>query len=63
MSCWRCPECGYQYDEARGDPFEGLPPSTRWANLPEDHVCPGCAVRGRDDFERCEERGTTVAEA
>jgi rubredoxin len=57
VSCFRCPECGYQYDEARGDPFEGLEPGTRWLSLPEDHVCPGCAVRARDDFEVCDEPG------
>lgn len=61
MSCWRCPECGYQYDEARGDPHEGLLPGTRWARLPEDHVCPGCAVRARDDFERCDAAGPLPA--
>lgn len=62
MSCWRCPECGYQYDEARGDPHESLLPGTRWARLPEDHVCPGCAVRARDDFERCDAAGPLPAD-
>ena len=52
MSRYRCPECGYQYDEARGDPYEGLAPGTAWLDLPEDTACPGCAVRTRDDFER-----------
>ena len=57
MSVYRCPECGYQYDESRGDPYEGIQPGTTWLSLPEDTVCPGCAVRERDDFERWGEPG------
>ncbi len=50
MSIYQCPGCGFHYDEARGDPHEGLAPGTRWLSLPEDHACPGCALRLRDDF-------------
>lgn len=50
MRCYRCPECGYTYDEARGDPDEGYPPGTRLADLPGDFACPDCSVRFRDDF-------------
>ena len=28
---YRCPGCGYIYDEARGDPHEGFAPGTAWA--------------------------------
>ncbi|HRI18052.1 MAG TPA: rubredoxin [Burkholderiaceae bacterium] len=55
MSIYRCPGCGFQYDESRGDPHEGLRPGTRWSSLPQDTVCPGCAVRERDDFELLDE--------
>jgi rubredoxin len=48
---YRCPECGYQYDEACGDLHEGYPPGTRWADLPSNFCCPSCAVRDKSDFE------------
>ncbi len=51
MARFRCPECGYTYDEETGDEFEGYPAGTRFASLPEDFACPDCAVRFRDDFE------------
>ena len=51
MSRYRCPECGYQYDESIGDRHEGLAPGTLWRSLPQDEACPGCSVRLREDFE------------
>ena len=36
MSKWRCGSCDYVYDEAHGDPEEGIPPGTEWDALPED---------------------------
>lgn len=50
MSTWRCPECGWTYDEQEGDDFEGYRPGTPFAELPEDFVCPDCAVRNKSDF-------------
>ncbi len=50
MSRYQCPECGYCYDEAAGEPHEGLAPGTPWDELPADFICPDCAVRGKDDF-------------
>lgn len=50
MSRWVCPECGWVYDEAAGDSHEGYPPGTPWSALPDDFFCPGCAVRGKEDF-------------
>ena len=44
-----CDVCGYVYDEALGDPDNGIAPGTTWAELPEDFVCPLCGV-GKDDF-------------
>ena len=44
-----CDVCGYVYDEALGDPDNGIAPGTTWEELPEDCVCPLCGV-GKDDF-------------
>jgi rubredoxin len=50
MTRYRCPDCGYVYDEARGDPHEGYSPGTLFAELPDDFVCPDCVVRAKQDF-------------
>ncbi|MBN7796108.1 rubredoxin [Parahaliea mediterranea] len=55
MACFRCPGCGYTYDESQGDAHEGYPPGTPFEDLPEDFVCPDCAVREKGDFERARE--------
>ncbi|MDA0679834.1 MAG: rubredoxin [Proteobacteria bacterium] len=52
MSEFKCPECGYTYDEAVGDPHEGYSPGTRFENLPDDFACPDCSVRFKEDFEK-----------
>lgn len=44
-----CDVCGYVYDEAAGDPDNGIAPGTKWADLPEDWSCPLCGV-GNDEF-------------
>ena len=44
-----CEVCGLIYDEAAGDPDGGLPPGTRFADIPEDWACPICGV-GKGDF-------------
>ncbi len=54
MHRYRCPECGYVFDEQQGDDFEGYAPGTVFEDLPDDFTCPRCAVRGKDDFERLE---------
>jgi rubredoxin len=51
MSRYRCPECGYLYDEDTGDAFEGYAPGTPFDSLPDDFTCPGCSVRDKQDFE------------
>lgn len=43
-----CDACGYVYDEALGDPDSGLAPGTRFADIPEDWVCPLCGVTKAD---------------
>ena len=54
MSRWRCPGCGYTYDEQTGHPREGFPASTPWSEVPEDWACPDCGVREQVDFELLE---------
>jgi rubredoxin len=51
MTVFRCPECGYSYDESLGDDHEGYAAGTRFADLPDDFACPDCSVQFRDDFE------------
>ncbi|TDV15106.1 rubredoxin [Paraburkholderia caballeronis] len=46
---WVCVICGWVYDEAAGAPDDGLPPGTRWADVPDDWRCPLCDV-GKEDF-------------
>ena len=50
---WQCRTCGYLYDEAAGDPAEGLKPATRWADIPDDWVCPVCGA-AKQDFDMVE---------
>jgi rubredoxin len=45
-----CVVCGFVYDEAKGLPEDGLPPGTRFADIPQDWMCPDCGV-GKEDFE------------
>ena len=45
-----CNVCGYVYDEAKGDPDNGIAPGTKWEDVPEDYCCPVCGV-GKDSFE------------
>ena len=40
MKKYVCDLCGYIYDEAAGDPDNGVAPGTKWADVPEDWVCP-----------------------
>ncbi len=50
MTKYVCKICCYIYDPAEGDPDNGVAPGTAFADLPEDWVCPLCAV-GKDEFE------------
>ena len=50
---WQCILCGFVYDEAAGLPSQGIPPGTRWTDVPEDWVCPDCSAR-KADFEMVE---------
>ena len=44
-----CDVCGYVYDPAVGDPENVVAPGTPWEEVPEDWLCPLCAV-GKDQF-------------
>lgn len=50
LTQWQCGSCNFIYDEAQGWPAEGIPPGTRWADVPEDWRCPDCSS-SKDDFE------------
>jgi rubredoxin len=39
-----CSMCNYIYDEKRGEPHRGIKPGTRFEDLPDDYVCPVCAL-------------------
>jgi rubredoxin len=47
---WECAQCGYIYDESKGDPEEGFPPGTRWEDIPDDWECPDCGA-AKVDFD------------
>lgn len=44
-----CDVCGWEYDEAVGDPDNGIEAGTKFADLPDDFECPVCGV-GKDQF-------------
>lgn len=39
-----CTMCNYVYDEKRGEPHRGIKPGTKFEDLPDDYVCPVCAL-------------------
>ncbi len=41
--------CGYEYDEEKGDPDNGIEPGTKFEDLPDDYECPICGL-GKDSF-------------
>lgn len=49
MKKYACNICGWVYDEAIGDPDNGIDAGTAFEDLPEDFVCPLCGV-GKEDF-------------
>ena len=44
-----CELCGYEYDEAAGDPNSEIAPGTAWADVPQSYTCPLCGA-GKDAF-------------
>jgi len=45
--------CGWIYDEDKGDPDSGIAAGTKFADLPDDWVCPMCGA-AKEDFELIE---------
>jgi len=45
---YQCTNCGHIYDEALGEPSEGLPAGTRWEDVPDTWTCPECGASKRD---------------
>lgn len=41
---WQCQSCGEIYDEEAGDAESGLPPGTRFEDIPDDWICPSCGA-------------------
>ena len=53
MMKYICNICGYIYDEALGDPDNGIAAGTKSEELGDDFVCPLCGV-GKEDFSEAE---------
>jgi rubredoxin len=53
MKKYMCLICGWIYDEETGAPEEGIPPGTRWEDVPPNWSCPECGAR-KEDFELIE---------
>ena len=53
MKKYVCDVCGYIYDEATGDPDNGIAPGTKWEDLPDDFggVLRLCAASARTGFD------------
>jgi rubredoxin len=44
MQSYKCTVCGYVYDPEEGDPDVGIPLGTLFEVVPDDWICPDCAV-------------------
>ena len=53
MAKYVCTVCSYEYDEAVGDPDNGIAPGTAWEDVPDDFTCPLCGV-GKEDFQQAD---------
>ena len=49
MKKYVCDLCGWIYDEAIGDPDNGIEAGTLFEDLPDDFECPLCGA-GKDSF-------------
>ncbi|WGL17588.1 FAD-dependent oxidoreductase [Microbulbifer bruguierae] len=59
---WECQICGWLYDEAKGSPDDGIPPGTRWEDIPDDWNCPECGA-SKGEFEMLAIAGGAPAHA
>lgn len=53
MKKYVCDACGWEYDEAVGEPDLNIAPGTKFEDLPDDFECPLCGV-GKDMFSEAE---------
>jgi rubredoxin len=53
MKIYMCLVCGLIYEEEKGWPEDGIPPGTRWEDVPLTWRCPECDA-GKEDFEMVE---------
>lgn len=44
-----CLVCGWVYYEPLGCPEAGIPPGTRWDDVPDTWTCPDCGA-AKEDF-------------
>ncbi len=51
MAKYECSVCGYIYNEAEGDPDNGVPPGTVWEKVPNTWVCPVCGAPKEQFFK------------
>ena len=54
MKKYRCTECGYIYDPAKGDPDSGIMPGTAFEDIPNNWRCPICGSE-KSNFEVMED--------
>lgn len=54
MKKYRCKVCGWIYDEAKGDPDNGIAPGTWFEDLPAEFICPLCGAP-KEEFEVVED--------
>lgn len=45
---YECTVCGHIYDEEIGEPEAGIPPRTKFSDLPVDWICPLCGAEKAD---------------
>ena len=50
---WICELCGWVDDPEEGDPDGGIPPGTRFEEIPDDWMCPICGAT-KSDFRELE---------
>lgn len=50
MRKYQCTVCGHVYDEAEGDPDNGVAAGTKWEDVPANWCCPDCGST-KDLFE------------
>lgn len=48
---YKCPACGYIYDEKEGDTDGGIPQGTKFEDVPDNWVCPLCGTEKEEFFE------------